>query len=570
MDVFRKNPFQKIDFGERLSRARIQLRLSQEALAEAVGTTARSISRWEHNQAIPQLYYREHLCKVLQTTPEVLFADENEERQNLAQSAPLWHIPYTRNQYFTGREEVLDQLYATLHADQHTALPQLHILSGLGGIGKTQTALEYAYRFHDDYETVVWVDATTSETLLAGYLSLAQLFHVPAKDEADPLSLREAVKHWFRHHTNWLLLFDDVRDPELLNTLLPDMGQGSILITTRSQIMGTLGYQTNLQKMRQDEGMLFLLRRAKLLHPHSSTPKVSALVRAQAETLVDILDGLPLALDQAGAYIEETSCSLSDYLERYATRRQVMLSYRGAVSSHHPAAVSATLIQAVQQVEQISPLAANLLRLCAFLHHEAIPEELILRIGDASGGPIPLCSTDPLLLDTAIRELRRFSLLHREAVQRTFSIHRLVQVSVRESIGEHARARWIERLLPVLLQVFPNDIALYTHGLSSLYLDYLPHMLACASALKEWGLVSLKIGELFYRVAIFLQLQGDTAQAISWLLQALHMTRKILGAEHETVTHYASELARFYIDTRQYEQAEIYSRQTFSLTASTT
>src|SRR5581483_7477567 len=82
-----------IAFGERLAQARTRLKLSQETLAEAVGATARSISRWEHNQAIPQQYYRERLCEALQTTPEALFGESDAKQQEAEKLTPLWHVP---------------------------------------------------------------------------------------------------------------------------------------------------------------------------------------------------------------------------------------------------------------------------------------------------------------------------------------------------------------------------------------------------------------------------------------------------------------------------------------------
>src|SRR6185312_14839466 len=134
-------------------------------------------------------------------------------------------------------------------------------------------------------------------------------------DNTDLSLLRAAVKHWFQSHTGWLLIFDNVENLELLHTVMPDMNQGHILITTRSQTIGTVGSSIDLPKMDLVEGALFLLQRTKLLRPEDSLEKIPAPLIAQAKTLVGILDGLPLALDQAGAYIEETSCSLSDYLE---------------------------------------------------------------------------------------------------------------------------------------------------------------------------------------------------------------------------------------------------------------
>lgn len=559
MELSEKQYFRKAAFGERLAQARTRLKLSQEALAEAVGTTARSISRWEHNQAIPQQYYRERLCEVLQITPEALFAENNEKQQGVEKQTPLWHVPYPRNPYFTGREDILYQLHERLHQEHQIALTQPQIMSGLGGIGKTQTALEYLYRFRDDYQTVLWVGAETPEILMTDYRMLAHLFQLPEKDSSDQILLREAIKRWFHSHTNWLLVFDNVEDMEQLHIMLPDTRQGHILITTRSQIAGSLGFHIDLQKMEPAEGALFLLRRARLLHSDAALEDAPSSLLAQANTLVELLDGLPLALDQAGAYIEETACSLSDYLERYATRRTVLLSTRGTLSNHHPDSVATTLALAIQQVEQRSPAAADLLSVCAFLHAEAIPEALFIQFGGILGPNLQSVTLDPLLLDTTIRDLRRFSLIYRESEIRTLSLHRLLQVIIRERTNEDEREQWTKRILQVMLQIFPNhkDVKSYDFGHQSDRQQYLPHVLTFITLLKEWKVILPEAGELLYRVAHYLQQSwGSNQQALPLLRQAVDLAQQTLGKEHATTALYLHALGIVSTAEKLYEQAE--------------
>jgi tetratricopeptide (TPR) repeat protein/transcriptional regulator with XRE-family HTH domain len=567
--VFSQNQhFSKVLFGERLAQARTRLKLSQEALAEAVGTTARSIRRWEHNQALPQQYYLECLCKVLQTTPDGLFGEADGAQPIGPASLPLWYVPYTRNPYFIGREAILHQLHEKLLSSHRVSLTQPQVISGLGGIGKTQTALEYAYRYRQDYQAVLWVGAETNETLMSDYRILAHLFRLPEQDRSDHRFLREAVRRWFQCHTGWLLIFDNVEDLEMLHTMLPDTSQGYILITTRSQNIGTFGNQIVLQKMEPAEGVLLLLQRARLLSPDEPLEAAPSSVRTQAETLVELLDGLPLALDQAAAYMEEAACSVSEYLDRYAIYREDLLSTRGALSSHHPASVTATLSLAIQQVEQASPTAVDLLRMLAFLHADAMPEEFITEAGKALGQLLqPLCS-DPLALDEAIKKLRRYSLLHRVPETKTLSTHRLLQTIVQDGMDEEERKLWMERLIQALLQIFPaydDDDAGYTIEAQPLCQKCLPHMLVFAASLKKWEMVSLDAGELLYRAAAYLQYWGDAAQSIFLLLQALDMVTKIVGREHATIADYLSMLATSYILVKQYVQAEACYREALTI-----
>ncbi len=107
---------------------------------------------------------------------------------------PLWNVPWSRNVFFTGQEELLFRLASMLQGEQKTALTQPHALSGLGGIGKTQLALEYAYRHRQDYHAVLWGRADTSDALISTFVSIAHLLDLPERDEQDQMVTVEAVK----------------------------------------------------------------------------------------------------------------------------------------------------------------------------------------------------------------------------------------------------------------------------------------------------------------------------------------------------------------------------------------
>ncbi|HEY7123616.1 MAG TPA: NB-ARC domain-containing protein [Ktedonobacterales bacterium] len=168
-------------------------------------------------------------------------------------------------------------MYTQLHFEYQGAITQPLILSGLGGIGKTQIALEYAYRFRREYQAVLWVGAETQETVLADYRALAELFQLPEQGSTKPSVVKAAVKRWLHSHPEWLLIFDNVEDLELLQSVLPEASQGHILITTRSPVGGKLGAPLAVPMLSEEESALLLLRRAKLLAhdaPLGGAPKI--------------------------------------------------------------------------------------------------------------------------------------------------------------------------------------------------------------------------------------------------------------------------------------------------------
>src|ERR1700724_125974 len=151
---------------------------------------------------------------------------------------PLWNVPYPRNPLFTGRKDHLARLAHALQPGQATALTQAHAISGLGGIGKTQLAIEYAYQHRQDYQAVFWVRADTRENLVSDFVAVAGELHLPEKHAREVQQTVIAVQAWLRTHSNWLLVLDNADTLELLGEFLPPQYGGQVLFTTRAQATG--------------------------------------------------------------------------------------------------------------------------------------------------------------------------------------------------------------------------------------------------------------------------------------------------------------------------------------------
>ncbi len=266
----------------------------------------------------------------------IKYIPENQER--------LWNIPSARNPLFTGRENVLKRLYDALKTSKTAAL------SGLGGIGKTQTAVEYAYRYRDNYDTILWVKAESLESINSDFVTIAHLLNLPEKQEQEQRLIVEAVKRWFKNHVGWLLVFDNADDLEMVRNFLPTDGQGYILLTTRAQATRRLAQRIEIEEMDVDEGALFLLRRATIIDSNAPLDAASATDRVTAREISQAMDGLPLALDQAGAYIEETQWSLPEYLRLFQLRKEELLKRRGKLTTDHPDSVATTWSLAFEKV----------------------------------------------------------------------------------------------------------------------------------------------------------------------------------------------------------------------------
>ncbi len=440
----------------------------------------------------------------------------------------VWTLPYQRNAFFTGREETLARIHTFLQAQQQVFVSQPGAISGLGGIGKTQTAIEYAYRHAHEYQYVLWVQADTRDTVTTDYVSLAHLLALPEQDAQDQTITVEAVKRWLTHHSGWLLLFDNADDLSLLDAFLPPRPRGHILFTTRTHLIGGRAARVEMEEMTEEEGTRFLLARIGMLTPDAPLSTVSASLLTLATTLVNELDGLPLALDQAGAYIEETGCGLPRYLDLYQTQRHILLARRSKRPTSHPEPVATTWSLSFERIAQANPAAAEVLRCCAFLSPDAIPEEL-LTTGVSHFSPrLQQAVRDPLHFDEAISELLNYSLLRRQPDTGNVSVHRLVQAVLKDDLDPATQQRWAEAILQAVDQLFPfGEFATW-----EVCQRYLPHAMLCAESIEHWTISSETAAHLLYNVASYLDDRAQYPEAEPLYQRALAIREQVLGPEH--------------------------------------
>ena len=420
-------------------------------------TNAKPLAMWEDKDAA-LADVAEHLRRIIEGEP---LPDGH-----ASQPAPssVWNVPHRRNPHFTGRDELLDQLHQQLlAAGQHdtaktrrAALTQPQAIKGLGGVGKTQIAVEYAYRSRDQgcYAHTLWVNAASEDTMITSFVTIAELLpSFPEKNETDQRKLVEAVKYWLEQcQQSWLMIFDNADDIALVQNYLPPGGnKGCILLTTRANAVGALAASIEVETMGFVEGTQLLLRRAQLFE-NASDEEFNL-----AGNIVVALDHFPLALDQAGAYIEETRCNFVDYLTIYQNHRQVLLGQRGIQVNEYPSSVATTWLLSFEKVQQANPAAAELLYLCAFLAPDRIPEELIRDGTTYWPSLLQQAAMDLSTFQQTIAELLKFSLVKRLVEDHALSIHRLVQAVQRDRLEPQMQRQWVGRVIRAVNKVFPDD-----------------------------------------------------------------------------------------------------------------
>ncbi|HJQ35426.1 MAG TPA: FxSxx-COOH system tetratricopeptide repeat protein [Pyrinomonadaceae bacterium] len=459
--------------------------------------------------------------------------------------AAAWSVPHPRNRFFTGRAQVLDDLRRELTAGGKAAL------SGMGGIGKTQTAAEYAYRHRGEYEAVLWAKADGEESLKADLAALAAKLDLPEKDETDRDKAVLAVKSWLEANSGWLLILDNADDLGLVSDLLRREWGGHVLLTTRAYATGGVA-RVEIKVMTPEEGTLLLLRRAKLLALGDALGAAAEADREQAAKITQEVGGLPLALDQAGAFIEEMASSLGEYLELYRKEGEQLRAERrgGFVADHEPVTITFSL--AFRQVASASAAAADMLRVCAFLAPDAIPEEIFISGAPELGENLTPLAGGGINLVKVIGEAGRFSLIRRNAKSGTIEIHRLVQRVLRDEMDAETRRLWAERVVRALNASFP----LVNYESWLLCEKLLPHAQEAARLIESYGFDFGEAAKLLNGAGYYCHARAQYAEAETFYKKALSIWERAYGPEHLSVSTSLNNLANLYDIQGKYAEAE--------------
>lgn len=355
-------------------------------------------------------------------------------------------IPF-RNRYFTGREAELSELRNRLSGGSTAVLSQPpQPVYGLGGVGKTEIATEYAYRHADEYDVVWWVGAENEDLVRNSLVALGRRLDLPALYDDDRDRSSDIVLDALRRgepYARWLLIFDNVTRPDAIARYIP-RGEGHVIITSRIQrwqrTLRTDGIEVG--EFSRAETVDFLRKRVPRLAGDDG--------RAGAESLADTLDNLPLAAEHAAAYLNETGASVEEYLRLFEENASRLLGFD--VDIAYPRVVATTWSVARGE---ISPEADELFHLLAFFSAEPISEELFVQPSRVSGlaGPLGRVLGDLGEARRAVRELARFSLLRVYGRRNVVQLHRVVQAVTRSSLerGDPEHAGELTEIVHMLL-----------------------------------------------------------------------------------------------------------------------
>ena len=451
----------------------------------------------------------------------------------------VWNIP-ARNPGFTGRDDLLAEVRQQLLAGDRAVVQALR---GMGGIGKTQLAAEYAHRFAGNYDLAWWINAEQGGLIgdQAAALGLALGCVQPG---AGTEAVRAAVLAELRHRGRWLLVFDNAEDASDVASWLPG-GGGHVLITSRQRGWNEVAAPVEVDVLARAESVAILQTR------------VTVLSGADADQLAAELGDLPLAIAQAAEFMADTGMAAEEFLVLLRTRAGQLLA-QGAPGSYPRSLAAATGLIADRLARQ-DPAAAELASICAFLAPEPIPESLFTGAVSVLPAKLAARAADPLAWRQTLAHMTRQSLARID--HRGLQMHRLTQAILRERLTPAqatATRKTAEALLAASNPSDPPNPVTWPR-----WARLTPHVLAADLAATD----SPALRELARHTCWYLIERGDTSTAYDLVTGLRQQWRDRLGEEHEhtlTAAHYLAwallEMGR-YAESRDLNQDTLARRR---------
>ena len=406
----------------------------------------------------------------------------------------MWTIP-ARVRGFTGRAELLAELEAALRSGGPAVV---QAVTGMGGVGKTTAAIEYAHRHRDEFDIAWWVPAEDPALIPERLAELALALDLTAATDPAGVGVARLLGELARRE-RWLVVFDNAEDPRALSRFLPE-GPGQVLITSRNPAWRGIADTVGVREFTRAESVALLRRLA---------PELS---EAEADRVADAVGDLPLAVEQAGSLLADTGMAVDKYLRLLAERAQDVLDHDPGGA--YPLSVAASWAVAFDRLAADDPTALDLLTLVAWCGPEPVPLSLLTDHPDPLPDRLRPIATDPLALArcTAILRRRGMATVSPHGIQ----LHRVPAALLRarsQASEVPAAAGWAATVVRLLDQTAPGNVRTDLGGWP-LWRRLLPHVLAAADRDAALDTVPAEATRLLHHAATYLFIRGEHRAAL--------------------------------------------------------
>ncbi|MFI6576596.1 FxSxx-COOH system tetratricopeptide repeat protein [Nocardiopsis sp. NPDC050513] len=460
----------------------------------------------------------------------------------------VWVQVPRRNTAFTGREELLSALRSQLVKDQQQVITALN---GMSGVGKTELAKEYLYRYAEDYDLICWFLAGHGNQLREAFASLAArlgLDSVGAGSEHVIQDVLEALRRGVPFG-RWLLVFDNAQSREELEQYLPVGGEGHVIITSRDSSWTRRGGDTflSVREFTRAESIELLKRRGP-----------TSLTEDEADRLAEELGDLPLALNQAAVWLHESGMDPDEYLRQFAEKSTEMIQLLSPVDPDYPVPVAAAWNVSLDRLATTNPAALQLLQLCSFLATAPIPRSLFNFARQIDAPPeLREALAEPARLGMAIRDIGRNSLAHISHRNNTISLHRLVQRAVQAPMSDEEREVMRHCAHQLLGHNDPQDSTIAAFGQ---YARLVPHVWAS----EAWNCEDPWVRALVIQMVRIALAGGEADEAERLASVSFAWWRRTLGEEHRNTLDMALQISKAMRDQGKLESARELCESTLS------
>ena len=437
--------------------------------------------------------------------------------------------------YFTGRKEILKELHKRFFTKRNNPSVKIQVITGLGGVGKSEIAKEYASRYGNKYKYIWWINAETQASINNAYISFAQKNKLGLPDDKLETIIHSVKDWWMQQNEKWLFIYDNAENKKIIDYYCPSpCKQGQhVLVTSRN--VQFLGYESiNIGVFTETEACEFIEK-------YTNKP-----VDEHFKELAKKMDYLPLALDQAGAYMKINEKSYEGYLDLYKKYNLKLLTKYN--DDKGKKTITTTWLISFDKIN--NPASKQLLNLFAFFAPDNIRCEWFSIASGVFPKSLQKVVSNELKYNEAIAELTKYSLVSLN--EGIINIHRLVQEVIRNSLKQKHVEEWRNCCVNILNEFCYTDFS--TAESRTRFSSLVPHIISVTSEINDEN-ATKEVASLYFFLGDGFDELADYSQSLTWYKKSLDIRENVLGKDHPDTAATYNNIGLVYCNKGDYDKA---------------